>query len=257
MVRLHILAMPLLLAACGSAGEPAVDASDAAPVISPVTTTTPAATPINPARPKLSACPKLIRDDENGLLERKAPLPLPKALAEVVAADMNQFAVTTLDGKTGCIDVRWMETTGTPTLSKDQRFLSFDWNGYEAFGFIVFDRAGKGASFETGNAPVWSASRQHFAAIDLSESAFGGLNAFAIWEVSAGATQELNAQSDGLPSGDWRIDGWRGDDCVALSLVPSERMPSDDGRLAKAARDPWYAASAKGWKLQPGSCPKA
>ncbi|WP_088310670.1 hypothetical protein [Novosphingobium sp. B 225] len=256
-MRSLLVTLPMLLAACGSAGEPAAEASGAAVATAPVAASSPTAAPAKPARHELSACPKLVRDDENGLLERKAPLAVPKALAELVAADMNQFAVTTLGGGTGCIDVRWMEAIGTPTLSKDQRFLSFGWNGYEAFGFIVFDRAGKGASFETGDTPVWSASRQHFAAIDLSESGFGGLNAFGVWEVTAGATQELSAQSDGLPSGDWRVDGWQGDSCVAISLVPSERMPSDAGRLARAARDPWYAAAAKGWKLQPGSCPKA
>ncbi len=248
--------LPLvLLAACGSQGESPAPApsAEASTAIAPIMHS---AAP-EAARPDPASCPKLKRDDENGLLERKKPLPVPAALAGIAATDMNQLAVTTLDGKTGCVDVRWMETVDRMALSKDQRFLSFDWDGYEAYGHVVVDRQAGGQSLDTGEAPVWSPSSTRLAAVDLSEAAFGALNGFGVWDVTPKGFKQLALLTEALPTGDWRTEGWRGEHCVALSLLPSERMPEDARAMDKAPRDPWFAAEANQWKPQPGSCPRA
>ncbi len=245
-LRTALLALPLLLAACGNESAPAPAPGGGASLAA--LPASPAAAPQAPpaARPDPARCPALTRDDENGLLERKAPLPVPAALAGVVAADMNQFAVTTLGGGHGCIDVRWMEQAGPVTLSADQRFLTFAWQGYEAFGFVVFDRSGKGQEVDTGTQPAWSPSRAHFAAVDLGEAAFGALNGFGVWAVQPTGIKELSIQADGLPMGEWQITGWRGEQCVALTRQGHE-----------GPRESWFASAAQGWKLQAGSCPKA
>lgn len=245
-LRFALLALPLLLAACNDAPAPTPAPSSAASLAAKPAA--PAAPPqTSPAqRPDPARCPALTRDDENGLLERKAPLPVPPALAGVVAADMNQFAVTTLGGAQGCIDVRWMEQTGPLALSTDERFLTFAWQGYEAFGFVVFDRSGKGQEVDTGTQPAWSPSRARFAAVDLGEAAFGALNGFGVWDVQPAGIKELSIQADGLPMGEWRITGWRGEQCVALTRQGYE-----------GPRENWFASAAQGWKLQAGSCPKA
>lgn len=247
----------VLLSACGSeAGQPTA-ATPSAAASEAMAAVTPSAAPLASARPDPAKCPKLTRDNENGLLERKQPLPVPKALADLAATDMNQLAVTTLDGKIGCVDVRWMEMVDGMALSKDKRFLSFGWDGYEAFGHVIVDRLAGGQSLDTGEAPVWSGSGQRLAAVDVSESAFGALNGFGVWDVTPQGFKQLTLAADGLPSGDWRIDGWRGERCVALSLLPSERMPEDAKAMDKAPRDLWFASESKQWKPQPGSCPRA
>ncbi|MBN8500690.1 MAG: hypothetical protein J0M19_06020 [Sphingomonadales bacterium] len=163
--------------------------------------------------------------------------------------------MTSLSGKTICIDVRWIEHIESIRPSRDKRFFGFEWVGYEAFGFIVVDRAGRGDQIDTGTAPVWSQSGRRLAAADLSESGFGALNAFAVWDVTPAGFKQL-ATVDTLPSGDWRVGLWRSETCVSLSVLPSDRQPEDAQDMAKAPRDPWFAAAANGWKPQPGTCPK-
>ena len=256
-MRVLPLSAVVLLSGCGSAAEQPAVAAPTAAASEAMAAITHGAAPEAAARPDPAQCPKLKRDDENGLLERKKPLPVPKALAAVAATDMNQLAVTTLDGKTGCVDVRWMEMVDGMALSKDKRFLSFGWDGYEAYGHVIVDRQAGGQSLDTGEAPVWSGSGQRLAAVDLSESAFGALNGFGVWDVTPQGFKQLALVTDALPSGDWRSEGWRGERCVALSLLPSERMPEDAMAVDKAPRDPWFASESKQWNPQAGSCPKA
>ncbi|MEQ1543411.1 MAG: hypothetical protein ABL926_14320 [Novosphingobium sp.] len=254
-MRSALLSLVIVATGCDAAPTSAVEAPTTP--TAPVAAAAPATPPAKAVRPDLSVCPKVKRDNEEGLLERTAPLPVPAAFAPMVASDMNHFAVTTLAGHTGCVDVRWMEAVEGMALSKDQRFLSFGWSGYEAFGHIVVDRADGANAFETGDVPVWSRTGKRFAAIDVSESGFGGLNGFGVWEAGSAGITQLVIHTDGLPPGDWRMGAWSGDSCVNLSLVPSERIPSDANALARTPRDPWFASADRTWKPQAGTCPKA
>jgi hypothetical protein len=141
-----------------------------------------------------------------------------------------------------------MESADKLALSPDGRFLSFGWLGYESYGHIVVDRAGKGAVIETGVAPHFSPSRRYFAAADQTESEFGSLSGLAIWRVDAARTTEIGRVNELPRMHDWRIDGWVGESCIDLSAVAFEQSP-DDPKLQRRIRyragpgkDGWHVA---------------
>lgn len=232
------LAAISLLAGCGDAGE-------AAPATNPAT-----------SRPDLAACPPSELADEE-YRERKAPIPLPPAFEGLALSDMDHFAVSTANGGTVCVDTGWMEGIEGAKISHDRRFLAFAWGGYEAFGYVVVDRSGSGQVIETGTAPLSPPGGMRFASVDFSESAFGGFNAFGVWQIEPEGLRLLAKVEDGVPSGDWRLEGWAGDHCVNLSVLPSEDYPADAGDYDTAPRDPWFAAESAQWKPKPGTCPSA
>ncbi len=122
---------------------------------------------------------------------------------------------------------------------------------------MVVDRTGRGQVVDTGNAPIASPNGERLASVDLSESAFGSLNAFAVWAIEPVGLRELAEINEDLPSGDWRIEGWQGNDCIRLSLLPSDRYPEDYRDLDETPRDAWFAAQTNAWKPAPGSCPRS
>jgi hypothetical protein len=203
-------------------------------------------------QPDFSTCPQAEPVEER---IRTKPIPVPAAFDGLAATSMDHFAFTAAAGNTICVDTTWLETIDDAELSDDARFASFSWVGYEAFGHVIVDRSGKGQVIDTGNAPVRSPSGRRFAAVDLGEAGFGSLNAFAVWDILPVGSRQVAEVGEGFPSGDWRIDGWQGESCVRLSLVPSERYPEDYRDLATTPRDPWSAAEANGWKPVAGSCP--
>lgn len=243
------LAFAALLAGCGAKDEASAAASPAA-------SAAPAAPAVATAPPDLKACPKSELADED-YRERKRPIPIPDAFAGLATSDMDHIAVSTVDGGTVCVDAGWMEGIENAKASPDKRFLSFDWGGYEAFGFIVVDRTGKGQVIETGTAPLAPPGGMRFASLDLSESGFGGFNAFGVWQIEPVGLKQLAKVQDGFPAGEWRLDGWEGDRCVNFSVLPFDRYPEDVSQAQSAPRDPWHAAEAKTWKPMPGPCPKA
>lgn len=212
----------------------------------------PEASQIAAPKPDLAACPKAEPVEER---QRTAPIPVPAPFEGLAASSMDHFAFTTLEGSTVCVDTTWLESVNDAKLSEDGRFASFSWAGYEAFGHVIVDRTGQGQVLGTGNPPVASPSGRRLAAVDLSESGFGSLNAFAVWEIRPTGIRQIAEQNEGFPSGDWRIEGWQGDACVRLSVVPLERQPEDYRDLDKTPRDPWFAAQASGWRPAAGSCP--
>lgn len=241
-----LIAIAALLAGCDSEAQPVPAEAPNELAATPSATATP--------EPDLAACPKAEPIEER---IRTKPIPVPAAFEGMAASSMDHFALTTLEGSTVCVDTTWLESIDDAKLSDDGRFASFSWLGYEAFGHVIVDRSGKGQVVDTGNPPAWSPSRERLAAADLSESGFGSLNAFAVWDLRPAGLRQVAEVNEGLPSGDWRIDGWQGESCVKLSLVPSERYPADHRDLEKTPRNPWFAAEADGWRPAAGSCPRS
>lgn len=234
------------LAACGRGPAQAEDAA-VAPATPPAAVAT--AAPARETPPDLPACAAM-PPVEGTEIERTGPLPVPTALAGVAIADRTHLAVSTLGGGTTCIDTSWMESTEGMSLSRDRRFLSFGWLGYESGGFLVVDRTGKGQTIETGALPFPSPSGQRLAALEYSESGFGSLNGFALWQVLPTGLREL-ARID-FPEGqtEWRFDGWQGEDCMRLSAIAFANLPQDDAQEGKGKRDAWVVRpSASGWAL--------
>lgn len=250
---MHRLAALFLLSAL-AAGCGGKDPASAAASETPEPAPTPTETPSSAPEPDLAACPPA-HPFEGELMERTGPLPVPSQFAGMVKSDMSHFAIISKTGNTFCVDTSWIDQIEEPKGSRDQRFLTFGWLGYEQFGHVMIDRSGKGQVIDTGNAPLFAPSRKRFASVDLSVSGFGSLNAFAVWDIRPIGLRQLVQVSDGMPEGDWRIDGWAGDDCVRLGLLPIERHPSEYADFEKAPRDPWFAAAANGWQPKPGKCP--
>jgi len=243
-----ILAFAALLGGCGSADE--------TPAPAPSPSALALASASVPAEPDLAQC-KEGKMADSELLERKQPLAVPPQFEGIAKSNLTQFAVSAMAGNTICVDTSWIESIETPKLSPDGRFLAFGWLGYEAFGYVVVDRSGKGQVIDTGNAPLSPPSGMRFAAIDLGEAGFGALNAFAVWDIEPTGLKQVAHFDEGLPSGEWRIDGWQGDDCVKLAVLPLDRFPADGSDIDKVPRDPWFAAKKNKWKPAAGSCPKA
>jgi hypothetical protein len=204
------------------------------------------------AEPDLAACPPRDPVDE-GLRQRTRAIPVPAALREVMRADLDDFALSTLDGGTVCVEAIWMESIRDPELSPDGRFASFGWDGYEAYGHIVVDRRGKGVVVDTGMPPVASPSGKLLASIDLGEAGFGALNAFAIWEVAPDGLREVAKQENVPPVTDWRIDGWAGEACIDVSGRTWEDL-AQEGADREPAREHLRARQANDWRLEPGRC---
>jgi hypothetical protein len=210
------------------------------------------ATPVfaaTPAAPNLASCARPKSPNED--LQRKQPLPVPAGLRAIVKADLLHYAVSTTAGGTVCVDTSWIESVRDVTGAQDGRFLVFGWQGNEAHGHMIVDRAGRGQVIDTGVAPTFSPSRTLLAAVEMSESGFGSLNAFAVWRVEAVGVHESGRVED-LPSmSDWRIDRWTGENCVALSA-----LPLDAEEASRAARTRFAARPAgRGWTVTKGSCP--
>lgn len=244
MSRVLFPAILVLLAACGAEETSAPAASGAALAIASVA---------DGPEPDLSRC-KEGRMADSELFERKQPLAVPREFGALVKSNLTQLAVGTTSGKTLCVDTSFFEAIEDPKLSDDGRLLSFGWLGYEAYGHIVVDRSGEGQEIDTGKAPLSAPSGKRFAAIDMEEAGFGALNAFAVWDIEEVGLKRVGHFYEEMPSGDWRIDGWQGDTCVKLSVLPIDRQPEDWNDLEKTPRDPWHAAQKDGWKPAAGSC---
>jgi hypothetical protein len=236
-----------LLAACGSGGEGEQRGEQAA-----LAGPSEAPPPVAAVTPDLAGCPARAPVDE-GLRERSKPIAVPPVLDGIMRSDMDNFALTTLAGATACVDASWLEAIRNPALSPDGRFVSFDWDGYEAFGHVIVDRAGKGQEIDTGVPPVASPSGKLLAAADLGEAGFGALNAFAVWRIEADRLREVARRED-IPSAyDWRIEKWAGETCIELSSVAWESFSAETG----GPRAPYRAREGDGWMLEPGRCSDA
>lgn len=237
----------LALAACGSQDRQAEEQAQA--IERPGATATPRASP------DLAVCPARA-PPEPGTRLRTEAIPVPAALREIMRSDMESLAFSTLGGGTVCVDASWMETLDNARLSPDGRFAAFDWFGYEAFGHVIVDRDGKGTVIDPGVRPLPSPSGELLAAIDITESGYGPLNAFTVWQVDPAPISQL-AQVEEVPAAtDWKIERWVGENCVELSAVPWEAY-SDPDAPADPPRERFLAGARGAWAVQPGRCPAA
>lgn len=252
MRRTTIVAVAVLLAACNSQSKagrsPGQDADASRPSGPASATPSPSAL----VTPDLAACParELL---EEGLRQRTRPIPVPPALRVVMRSDMDNFAFSTLGGAIVCIDASWMERVDNAQLSPDERFVSFDWVGYEAFGHVIVDRSGRGSVLDTGVQPVVSPSGRLMAAADLSESGYGALNAFAVWQIEPTGLRQLARHEENPPATEWKIERWAGEDCIDLSAVLWNDL-ADSSEAGDPPRRPYRARQSKGWRLESGRC---
>ncbi|MDE2597246.1 MAG: hypothetical protein KGL44_10250 [Sphingomonadales bacterium] len=239
-------------AGCKPADEPVAPASPAATTAAPAKPAVLASASPTPVRPDLSQCETLPAGENEEPLRTK-PLKLAPALAAIGATDMDRIAVTTLTGKTFCLDARFVGSISDQSVTPDGRFVLFGWNGYEAYGFKLIDRTGKGDAFDVGAKPVFSPSRKLIASVELSESGFGELSGFEVLAVNPTGL-ELKARLEDIPPlEDWRIDRWAGESCIELSGIPAERVVQTEHTQYKGIARDRYAArpSADSWTLKP------
>lgn len=168
------------------------------------------------------------RTEYEALIEAPKPVPsIPASLARIVRAETaDRLVVTGLDGGEIAIDIEWYEPAEFK-LFPGGRYLGFTYGGYEAFGYVLVDRAmpGKTAVFDTGHEPVFSPDGRFAAAAEASESGFGNLNGVALWEILPGSTVR-RFFTDALPFGwEWQVGKWAGLDCVTISAISEDWAP--------------------------------
>lgn len=195
--------------------------------------------------------------------EREGALAVPASIAGLAATDNTNLAVTTMDGGQLCKDVSWLYNFAREAQTfADGRFVALGYDAYEAFGTLVFDRAGTGPVLDTGNPPVFSPSGRLMAGLELTESGYGGLESFAIWQVEPKALTEvyrLPADHDLFSRfesfGDFRIAGWQGEDCLNIHAFANDDLRAVEWDRTKAKRTPFFAARKDNWDITRGSCP--
>jgi hypothetical protein len=213
-----------------------------------------------------AAAPDIAFCDAQHVASEDDPLPgdpvtIPKALDRVAKASAIELALLTQSGATICDNNVWVSAIANMAWLRTGRLLGWEWQGYEAYGYRIFDRAGMGTVIETGAPPVFSPGGTRFASVEYSESGFGALSGYGVWEVRPDTLAQLGGdatvfEGEGETAqftepevfsgtyGEWSISGWKGETCVGIA------MRSEDG-----SRTPYYAAERAGWRLAPGECP--
>jgi hypothetical protein len=200
-------------------------------------------------KPQLNRCPDL-EPLLDGQVPRSKPVVVPKEYDSFVKATRDRLAIATLSGATHCVDMRLRGEVAGFSLTPDNRFFGFDWKGYEADGHVLVDRTQAGQQVDTGGAPVFSPSRQRFAAVHQSESAFGELEGLGVWQVDAAGFRQVALVSTIPEMLDWQVDGWSGEDCINLSAIPFSRAPSAGADYSGIARDRYTARpSGATWRV--------
>lgn len=237
------LALALPLAGCGDGGEPAPQTTASAPVAAvsasapaptdsatPQPTPTPSVTPVAVASPSPApsaspgARPALCSEvPTRGRDYPNKPIVIPAKVADIATAGQTRLGVEALNGKPVCLDLDGIAHTSALALTSDRRFVSFSWFGYEEDGYKVIDRAGSGKVIETGGRPMFSSSRNRFAAAQVHSAGAGGLVNIRVWEVGKHGTQRIvNVSNEVQRDSDWRVERWGGENCVLLSMLPPD-----------------------------------
>lgn len=185
--------------------------------------------------------------------ERDAELALPSEWTGFADMSMHWLAVRSQLGSVHCVETTWA-IVADKYERLDDRFLGFDWSGYEIGGYMLIDTAGTGSSMDTGAKPIFSPNRSYFAAVQFSDAGWGGLEGFAVWHTFTSGMTPVHVDTNLRPMADWRIDKWEDEGCLHLSGVPYERV-EDWRKLAEYERDRYVSRLRDGWKLRAGeSC---
>jgi hypothetical protein len=127
---------------------------------------------------------------------------------------------------------------------------------------MLFDRSGTGTEVEIGNLPSFSPSNQRLAAVQFTQSGYGGLENIVIWQVADQGLKELHRlpeQSalswvqDGYT--DFAIESWQGEVCLNIFAYADADLAAVDWDRAKAKRTPFHAAETDTWDIKRGRCP--
>ena len=205
--------------------------------------------------PSLAYCAAIPQQDLDFEWDGEKSFELPQDWSSFAAVSDTWMAVATKAGTTECVDLNWMFEGKDFEVHKD-RFVGFNWIGYEAFGYMLVDRAGTGMVLDTGERPSFSPNGYRMAALQSSESGYGGLEGFGVWYVYESGLKPIYLTSRVPDSmADWRIDRWEGDACLHISAIPFSRI-DDWEDLFKYDRDSFVSGDANGWALTSGSkCP--
>lgn len=87
---------------------------------------------------------------------------------------------------------------------------------------------GAGAILDTGQYPMLSPDGRYLASAELSASGYGNLNGVALREIHPDRTMG-RFFTDALPwAWGWRVDGWSGPECAAISGISHEWQPESE-----------------------------
>jgi hypothetical protein len=208
----------------------------------------------NVAAAQVAACEALPADQE-AIKQRDEPLALPADWRAFAHSSVDWLAIATKAGTTHCVAIAWYDEAAEFERFGD-RFAGFAWSGLEAWGYVLVDREWTGSELDTGTRPAFSPGGRRIAAVQWSDSGWGGFEGFGVWDIHVRDLRPAHIDT-ALPGlQDWRIDGWEDEDCLHLSAVPYERIEGDWERLATAERDRYVAGAPTGWRLTPGeTCP--
>lgn len=213
-----------------------------------------------------AAEPDIARCDAEHVADEGDPLPgdpvsIPMAYRGIAKASAIELALLTQSGATICDNNAWVSAIANMAWLREDRLLGWEWQGYEAYGYRIFDRAGKGTVIETGERPVFSPGGQRLASVEYSDSGFGALSGYGVWEVRPDTLAQLGGDSTVFEGegetarftepevftgtyGEWSISGWKGETCFGVAM-----------RDADGSTTTFHAAERAGWRLAPGECP--
>ena len=171
------------------------------------------------------------RNEYEALTQRPKSHPaIPPQFSEIIRdASPDRLLVNGLHGNTIEVDISWYEPRDFLMLA-GSRYLGFAYTGYEAFGFVLVDRAMSGAAaiLDTGSYPMLSPDGRYLAAAELSPSGYGNLNGIALWEINPDQTVRRFFTDALLEAWGWRVDGWSGSECAVVSGIGAEWQPGSE-----------------------------
>jgi hypothetical protein len=214
------------------------------------------------AMPDLARC-DAGHEEAEGYAAGDEPIVVPAEFSPPLAASALEFAVLTRNGDTLCHSLAWVSQFESVEWLVGERLLGIEYTGYESFGYFLVDRAGAGSITEVGAKPMLSPNGRRLASLQLSEAAWGGLEGFTVWQLETDGHSELTRQqataANGwttpapfdAPAHDWRMDGWQGNDCFAMSAIPVATEPPWE---PLAERRDYFASEANAWRVEEGTC---